>query len=75
MQKEKIMHRISNIEEKLMTQLDVDQKKLLQEFVSAQGNPNLISGEERFIDGFRMGVKFILEIFEKDDGQLKLITG
>jgi len=37
----------------------------------------MLSGQEkeRFIDSFRMGAKFILEIFEKDDEQLKPITG
>lgn len=72
---QKAMHQLSDIEERLMAQLDAEQKKLLQDFVSAQGNLNLISGEERFTDGFRMGARMMLEIFEKDDGQFKPITG
>jgi len=36
---------------------------------------NTISGEERFTDGFRMGAKMILEIFEKGGERFKLITG
>lgn len=72
---QKAMHQLSDMEEKLMAQLDAEQQKLLQDFVSAQGELNYISGEERFTDGFRMGAKFMLEIFEKDDGQSKPITG
>ena len=72
---QKAMHQLSDIEERLMAQLDAEQKKLLQDFVSAQGNLNLISGEERFTDGFRMGSRMMLEIFESDDGQFKPITG
>ena len=72
---QKAMHQLSDMEENLMVQLDAEQKKLLQDFVSVQGEMSYISSEERFTDGFRMGAKFMLEIFEKDDGQLKPITG
>ncbi|HCA30931.1 MAG TPA: hypothetical protein DEP23_15935 [Ruminococcaceae bacterium] len=72
---QKAMYQISSLEEKMMAQLDAEQRKLLQDFVSAQGELNYISGEERFIDGFRMGARMMLEIFEKDDGQFKPITG
>lgn len=72
---QKVMHRLSDLEEKLVAQLDEEQKKLLEDFIAAQGELNYISGEERFTDGFRMGARMILEIFEKEDGQLKPITG
>lgn len=72
---QKAMHQLSDLEEKLRAQLDEDQKKLLEDFITAQGELNYISGEERFTDGFRTGAKIILEIFEKEDGQLKPITG
>jgi hypothetical protein len=68
-------HKVADLEEKLMAQLDEEQQKLLQDFISAQGELNYISGEERFTDGFRMGAKLILELFEKDGGQFKPITG
>lgn len=71
---QKAMHQISSLEEKLMAQLDEEQQKLLQDFISAQGQLKYISGEERFTDGFRMGARMMLEIFEKDDGQFKPIT-
>ena len=72
---QKAMHQLSDIEEKLMARLDEEQQKLLQDFISAQGELNYISGEERFTDGFRMGSRMMLEIFESDDGQFKPITG
>ena len=72
---QKAMHQISSLEETLMAQLDEEQQKLLQDFISAQGELNYISGEERFTDGFRMGSRMMLEIFESDDGQFKPITG
>ena len=72
---QKAMHQICSLEEKLMAQLDEEQQKLLQDFISAQGELNYISGEERFTDGFRMGSRMMLEIFESDDGQFKPITG
>ena len=72
---QKAMHQISSLEETLMAQLDEEQQKHLQDFISAQGKLNLISGEERFIDGFRMGARMMLEIFEKDGEQFKPIIG
>lgn len=72
---QKAMHQLNDLEEKLMAQLDAEQRKLLQDFVSTQGELNYISGEERFTDGFRMGAKIILEIFEKDGEQFKPIIG
>lgn len=72
---QKAMQKISDLEEKLMKQLDDEQLNLLQEYFSEQMKLNTISGEERFIDGFRLGAKMILEIFEKDGEQFKPITG
>ena len=72
---QKAMQKISALEEKLMEQLNDEQRKLLQEYISEQMKLYTISGEERFTDGFRMGAKMILEIFEKDGEQFKPITG
>lgn len=72
---QKAMHQLNDLEEKLMAQLDEEQQKLLQDFMSVQGELNYISGEERFTDGFRMGARMILEIFEKDGEQFKPIIG
>ena len=66
--------KVSNLEEKLIAQMNGHQQQLLQDFITAQGELNYISGEERFTDGFRMGARIMLEIFEQDDGQFKPIT-
>ncbi|MEG0694040.1 MAG: hypothetical protein RR444_13375, partial [Oscillospiraceae bacterium] len=44
---QKAMHRLCSLEEKLAAQLDVEQQKLLQDFITAQGELNYISGEEK----------------------------
>lgn len=72
---QKAMQKVSILEERLTEQLDDEQQKLLQEYISEQMKLNTISGEERFTDGFRMGAKMILEIFEKDGEQFKPIKG
>lgn len=72
---QKAMRRLSDLEEELAVQLGEEQKKLLQAFITSQGELNYISGEERFTEGFRLGARIMLEIFDKDDGQFKPITG
>lgn len=72
---QKAMQKVSILEERLTEQLDDEQQKLMQEYISEQMKLNTISGEERFTDGFRMGAKMILEIFEKDSEQFKPIIG
>lgn len=63
---------VSKLEETLMAELSEEQQRLLHDFITAQGELLLTSGEERFTDGFRMGAKMILEILEKDDELLDL---
>ena len=72
---QKRQREVAELEEKLMAKLDEGQQRLLQDFITAQGNLLYISGEERFTEGFRMGAKIILEIFEKDGEQFKPIIG
>jgi hypothetical protein len=55
--------------------LNGQEKERFHMCLTVQNSLRYSIGEERFIDGFRMGAKFTLEIFEKDDEQLKPITG
>jgi hypothetical protein len=55
--------------------LNGQEKERFHACLTVQNSLRYSIGEERFIDGFRMGTKFTLEIFEKDDEQLKPITG
>ena len=66
---------VCRLEEKLNQLLDEQGKKLLQDFMTAQSKLGYANAEEQFIRGFRLGARMILEIFEKDDEQLKPIIG
>lgn len=61
--------------EELDKRLNEEEKKMLDEVITAWGNLSAIGSEEYFTDGFRTGAKIILEIFEKEDGQFKPISG
>ena len=61
--------------EELDKRLNDEEKKMLDDIMSAWGNLNALNSEEYFTDGFRTGAKIILEIFDSDDEQLKPISG
>lgn len=68
---------VCSLEEELNKQLSEENKKLLQDFITAQSELGYANAEEQFVAGFRLGAKMILEIFEKDidDEQLQSIIG
>ena len=68
---------VCSLEEELNKQLSEKNKKLLQDFITAQSELGYANAEEQFVAGFRLGAKMILEIFEKDidDEQLQSIIG
>lgn len=70
----KQQHRLAELEKEIEAMLGEQEKKRLHACLTVQNNLLYNIGEERFIDGFRMGARFILEIFEKGDGQLQSIT-
>lgn len=66
------MQKLSAIEEKLLATLNNEEKETLQIYNDAQAEINLVSGIDRFIYGYRLGVLMTMEVFQgKDD----LITG
>lgn len=67
--------KLSSAIEELEKTLNTEEKVLLEEVMTAWGDLDCIGSQERFTEGFKIGAKIILEIFEKDDGQLKPITG
>ena len=71
---QKQQHRLVELETEIEAMLDEKRKEKLHEYLTVQNNLLYSIGEERFIDGLRMGAKFILEIFEKDGEQTKPIT-
>ena len=55
-------------EEKLLSSLDGELNKTFKQFSDAQEEINLLSGIDRFIYGYRLGVLMTMEVFNgKDD--------
>jgi hypothetical protein len=71
----KQQQKLVELEKEIEAMLGGQEKERFHAYLTVQNSLLYSIGEERFIDGFRMGAKFILEIFEKDDEQLKPITG
>ena len=55
-------------EEKLTSMLTPEAKEILEELMDRQGELASLSDCEIFIEGFRMGVKVMLEALEKTGG-------
>jgi hypothetical protein len=66
------MQELSDSEEKLLAALSGEQKETLEKFIDAQAEINLLSGIDRFIYGYRLGVLMTMEVFE---GKENLIVG
>jgi hypothetical protein len=72
---QKQQQRLVELEKEIEAMLSGQEKERFHVYLTVQNSLLYSIGEEQFIDGFRMGARFILEIFEKDDEQLKPITG
>lgn len=59
-------------EEKLLAALNENEKELLKKYCDTQSEVSLLSGIDRFIYGYRLGVLMTVEVFE---GQDDLIVG
>lgn len=71
----KLQHQLAELEKEIEEMLGEQEKERFHAYLAVQNNLLYSIGEERFIDGFRMGAKFILEIFEKDGEQFKPSKG
>ena len=54
---------LSDSEEKLLSVLDGDLKETLKQFSEAQAEISILSGVDRFIYGYRLGVLMTMEVF------------
>ena len=63
---------LSDSEEKLRSMLDGELKETLELFSNAQAEINVLSGVDRFIYGYRLGVLMTMEVF---NGKADLIVG
>lgn len=59
-------------EEKLLAALNENEKELLKKYCDTQSEVSRLSGIDRFIYGYRLGVLMTVEVFE---GQNNLIVG
>ena len=57
---------LSKYEKNLMDILSENQEKLYQKVSEKQSELNLFSSEQKFIQGFKLGAKFIIEIMNDD---------
>ena len=72
---QKYQHEFCDTIEELEKLLNENEKQLLEKLTDAWNQLNYIGGEESFTEGFKLGSRITLELFEKNDGQFKPITG
>jgi len=58
---------LSDSEEKLLSVLDGELKDTLKKFSEAQAEISLLSGVDRFMYGYRLGVLMTMEVFNSKD--------
>jgi hypothetical protein len=63
----KKMDAAGEIEDKLASLLDGENKKLFEELCEIQTDITIMNGEERYIDGFKMGMRIAVESLSDKD--------
>ncbi|NCD08537.1 MAG: hypothetical protein EOL98_03760 [Negativicutes bacterium] len=63
---------LGELADSLAQRLNDEDKQVLDEIMITWSNISTVNGEDCFIEGFRLGARMILEIFEKDDELLDL---
>lgn len=66
----KMIEEVSEHEEELLDLLTGKEKVLFAKLTTDHGELKYLSGEEKFIQGFKMGARFIIEILYEHDGKL-----
>ena len=67
----KAMERLDKSDAYLQSVLDEEGKAILKAFEDAQSEISDIGIVEAFIDGFRLGARFMLAALSEEDGQLR----
>lgn len=67
--------RFSDVIDALHKTLDAEEKVLLEQLTDDWNAINSIGREDSFVDGFQLGGKIALELYEKDDEQLSQFMG
>lgn len=53
----------ADLGEELLTRLNEEEKKLLEDYTSAQADESQIYSVDRFVTGYRLGVLMTMEVF------------
>lgn len=53
--------------EKLMAKLNEEEKKMLEDYSTAQTEESLLYANDRFVKGFRLGVLMMMEVITDED--------
>lgn len=69
---QRLQVQLSDLADSLDKKLNAEDKTALDDIMTTWSNMSDANGAESFSLGFKMGVKMILEIFEKDDELLDL---
>ncbi len=69
---QELQNKLADLADSLNQKLTDDDIKLLEEIMTTWSYISAVNGEECFAEGFRLGAKMILEIFERDDERLDL---
>ncbi len=69
----KISHKIVDMEAQLQKILSPEAQRMLEKLMQAQIKRNAITAEENYVDGFRTGARFVIEILNDSHENLKPI--
>lgn len=60
-------NRYCTLGEKLLEKLNEEERKLLDDYSTAQTEESLLYGNDRFVKGFRLGVLMMMEVITDED--------
>ena len=66
-EKQKVLQKMEDYRDRLLNSLTAEQKYLLEEYESCAGELTSQTECEIFIDGFRLGIKLVLALFESEN--------
>ena len=66
---------LSNAENQLRKMLDAESLMQLERMVKAQLTLNSIIAEANYIDGFKTGARFMMDILDDSNSELEPVTG
>lgn len=71
---QRVMEKAERCQKKLMERLNGEEKSLLLNLINAQDEISSTLAIEKFILGFRLGMRLAIESFDENDGCLTDIT-